>query len=120
MASSSAVKRALSGGAYGVGIEIAQTSTAGTTIHTAVNSTADGSYDEIWLWAQNNHSADVQITIEFSGADHAQNIIVTLPYRSGLMPILPGFILQNALTVKCFAAVADVVTVFGFVNRITD
>jgi len=115
-----AVKRCLSGGAYGVGIEITQTSTAGNTIHTAPASTTAGTVDEIWLWAQNNHTADVVLTIEMSGADHAQNIIVTIPFKSGLVPVVPGFILQNALTVKAFAATTAVITIFGFVNSITD
>jgi hypothetical protein len=115
-----AKKRCLSGGAYGVGIEITQTATAGNTIHTAVNSTTDGTVDEIWLYAQNNHTADVVLTIEFSGADHAQNIIVTIPFKSGLVPVIPGLPLQNALTVKAFAATTAVITLFGFVNQITD
>lgn len=115
-----ATKRCLSGVAYGVGIEITQTSTAGNTIHTAVNSTTAGTVDEIWLWATNNHTADVLLTIEMSGADHAQNIQVTIPYRCGLIPVVPGFILQNALTVKAFAATTAVITIFGYVNSITD
>lgn len=115
-----ALKRCLSGASYGAGIEITQTATAGNTIHTAVNSTTAGTVDEIWLWAMNNHTADVLLTIEFSGADHAQNIQVTIPYKSGLFPILPGLILQNALTVKAFAATTAVITIVGFVNSITD
>jgi len=47
------LKRELSGGADGVPIKVVATATAGTTIHTATSETADGSYDEIWLYAVN-------------------------------------------------------------------
>ena len=115
-----AVKRKLSGSTDGMGIKITQTATAGNTIHTAVAGTTDGTYDEIWLWAQNNHTADVELTIEFGSADTENNIKVTVPYKDGLYTIVPGLILQNSKTVKAFASVANVITVHGYVNSITD
>ena len=33
---------------------------------------------------------------------------------------MPGFILQNGMVVKAFASVANVITLNGFVNAITD
>lgn len=116
----SAVKRKLSESDDGEGIKIAQTATAGTAIHTAVAGTTAGTYDEIWLWAQNNHTADVVLTVEFGSADTENNIIVTIPTKSGLVPVVPGLLLQNGSTVKAFAASANVITVHGFVNSITD
>jgi len=116
-----AVKRKLSGSAAGnTGIEITQTSTPGDLIHTAVAGTTAGVFDEIWLWAQNNHTGNVILTIEFGSHDHAQNIIVTIPTKGGLVPVAPGLILQNTLDVNAFAATANVITLFGFVNAITD
>lgn len=115
------VKRKLSGSTDGKAIKITQTATAGDTIHTAVSGTTDGSYDEIWLWAYNGHSADVVLTIEFGGAIVPdQNIVLTVPYKSGLIPVVPGLILQNEMVVKAFAGTANVITLIGFVNRITD
>ena len=116
-----AVKRKLSGSTDGKAIKVVQTATAGDTIHTAVAGTTAGTYDEIWLWAYNGHSANVVLTIEFGGADVPdQNIVVTVPYKTGLIPIVPGLILQNAMVVKAFASIANVVTIIGFVNAITD
>ena len=120
MASSSAVKRKLSGSTDGYGIEITQTSTAGNTIHQTVAGTAAGTFHEIWLWAQNNHTADVVLTIEYGDVDHAQNITVTIPSKAGLVPVVPGLILQNGLYVKAFAATTAVIALLGFVNSITD
>jgi hypothetical protein len=119
--SSTALKRALSGATTGIGIPLTTTSTAGDLIHTAVAGTTAGTYDEIWLWAQNNHTADVVLTIEY-GAGHTANgnIVVTVPYKAGLVPIVPGLLLHNTLDVNAFASVDDVITIYGFVNSITD
>lgn len=116
-----AVKRKLSGSTDGKAIKITRTATAGDTIHTAVAGTTAGTYDEIWLWAYNGHTADVVLTIEFGGATVPdQNIVATIPYKSGLVPVVPGLILQNEMVVKAFAGTANVVTITGFVNAITD
>ena len=119
--SSSAVKRLLSGSTDGKAIKVSATSTPGTTIHTAVSGTTAGTYDEVWLWAYNHHTANVDLTIEFGGTSSPDNVVVvSVPYRQGLVPIIPGFLLQNGAAVKAFAATADVVTIIGFVNAITD
>lgn len=115
------VKRKLSGSTDGLAIKITQTATAGDTIHTAVAGTTAGTFDEIWLWAYNGHTADVSLTIEFGGATVPdQNIVVTIPYKAGAVPVIPGWILQNEKVVKAFASVANVITITGFVNSITD
>ena len=115
------VKRKLSESTDGKAIKIAATSTAGTAIHTAVAGTTAGTFDEIWLWAFNSHTADVVLTIEFGGADAPdQNIVVNIPHKAGLVPVVPGFILQNEATVKAFAGTTNVITITGFVNAITD
>jgi len=114
-------KRKLTGSTDGKAIKVVATATAGTTIHTAVAGTTEGTFDEIWLWAYNGHSAVVTLTIEFGGATVPdQNIVVTLASKSGLVPITPGLILQNGMVVKSFASVANVITLSGFVNSISD
>jgi len=116
-----AVKRKLSGSTDGMPILVVQTATPGTTIHTAVAGTTDGTYDETWLWAYNGHTADVVLTLEYGGATVPdQNLVATIPFKSGLIPLTPGPILQNGLVIKAFASVANVVTIWGFVNRMTD
>jgi hypothetical protein len=120
MASSVATKRKLTGSTDGLGIKLTQTATAGDLIHTAVAGTTTGTYDEVWLWAQNNHTADVVLTLEFGSHTTDYNIIVTIPYKAGLIPVVPGFVLQNGLDINAFAATANVVILYGFVNAITD
>jgi hypothetical protein len=80
--------------------------------------------DEVWLWLYNAHTADVLTTIEFGGATAPnQNIVLTVPFKSGLVMAVPGLPLLGsgaaALTVKVFAATTNVITVSGYVNRIT-
>ena len=57
----SAKKTILTGSTDGKLIKVVATSTAGTTIHTAEASNKD----EVHLYAYNNHTADVKLTIEF-------------------------------------------------------
>lgn len=114
-------KRKLSGSTDGKQIKVVQTATAGTTIHTAVSGTTAGTFDEIWLYAQNNHTSAVQLTIEFGGTSSPDDlIIVTLASKSGLVPILPGLILQNGAVVRAFAGTANVICISGWVNTMTD
>ena len=116
-----AYKRKLSGSTDGKAIKVVQTATAGDTIHTAVAGTTAGTFDEIWLWAYNGHTADVVLTLEWGGATVPdQNIVVTIPFKAGLVPVTPGLILQNGMVVKAFAGTANVITIIGFINAITD
>lgn len=108
----------LSGCTQGKGIKIVPTSTAGTTIHTAVSGTSD--LDEIWLWAYNGHTADVVLTVEWGEATVPEgNIIITIPFKAGRWSVVEGRLLQNSLVVKAFAATANVIIIDGYVNRIT-
>lgn len=115
-----AVKRKLSASTSGLPILVAASATPGTTIHTAVDSAVAGTFDEIWLYAMNTSTSVVVFTLEYGGTDTVNKIVVQLPAQSGLIPILPGLILQGACIVRAFAATADVITVHGFVNSITD
>lgn len=118
MAQAQFTKVQLSGGANGRAILVAATSTPGTTVHTATSTS--GALDEVWLWAQNTDTTDRKLTIELGGTTSPNDLIeLTIPAESGLVPVVPGFPLDGGVVVKAFAASANVVTVNGFVNRIT-
>lgn len=111
-------KRVLSGSTNGRMIKVVATSSAGTTIHTAVTGTDD--FDEVWLWAVNSDTTDRKLTIEFGGTTSPDDLVeVTIRAEAGLVLIVPGWPLQNGLVVRAFAAAANVVSIGGFVNRIT-
>jgi|SRR6185369_4076318 len=118
---SQALKRHLSGSTDGLPIKVVAVTTLGTTIHTAPAGAVDGSYDEVYLYAYNGHTTTVTLTIEYGGATVPdQNITITLAAKSGLTLIIPGLVIRNSKVVTAFASVANVITLSGFVNRITD
>ena len=118
MATQAFTKALLSGSTNGKGIKVTGTSTAGTvTLHTAVSGTS--SMDEIWLYCRNNHTVPVTVTLEWGSSSTDDNIIWTsLPIKTGRILLVDGALLQNSLTVKAFASVANVTFIEGFVNQI--
>jgi len=105
----------------GLAIKVAATATAGTAIHTA-SSTAT-TIDEIWLYAVNTSASNVKLTIEWGEATAPDgHIELTVTAESGLVLVVPGFVLQGNATpkvVRAFAATANVISIHGYVNRIT-
>ena len=111
-------KQKLSSSTDGRGIKVAATSSAGTAIHTAVAGTND--WDEVYLYAVNAHTTDVTVTIEWGGTTDPDDLIeFTISNSSGLFIMAPGLLIQNGLGIAAFASIANVITIFGFVNRIT-
>lgn len=107
----------LSGSTDGRNVLVVATATLGTTIHTAVTGTTN--MDEIYLWAFNDHSAGVLLTIEWGGAvTPGDTVRYTVPNDDGYHLIVPGIRMQNGLVVTAFAATASVVTIGGNVNRL--
>lgn len=108
-------KIVLSGVADGIPLSLANTSTPGDTVHTAHNTAKD----EIWLWADNIHTADVEVTVEHGDATANLNSKVTVPKNEGSYLIVPGLILTNSKVLNIFAGTTAVINVRGYVNRIT-
>jgi len=111
-------KNLLSGSTNGKAILVAATATAGTLIHTAVAGTSD--LDEVWIYAQNTSTASVTLDIEWGGVTAPNDLIeLTVLPEAGLVTVIPGLLLQNGLVIRAFAGTANVITIHGFVNRIT-
>ncbi len=102
-------------------VKVAATATAGTTIHTCANVAT--TVDEVWLYAVNSDTTDRKLTIEFGGVNSPDDLIEqTITAESGLILVVAGLVLQgNAtpLVVRAFAATANVISIGGYVNRIT-
>lgn len=115
-------KEILSGSIQGRNIKVAATASPGTLIHTTgIESTVT---DEIWVYAYNGHTASVVLTIQQGGTGTPDDdITVPIPAKSGLMLVVPGLVLKGTGTVgsevRAYAGTADVVTVTGYVNRIS-
>ena len=107
----------LSGSTNGKGILVAATATPGTLIHTAGAGTTN--FDEVWIYCQNTSTSSVALDIEYGGTATADLIEITIPGESGLVLVVPGFFLNNALVVRAFAATTNVITIHGYINRVT-
>lgn len=113
-------KQYLTGGAAdGTGIKLAVDSGTYTTIHTS--SGISSHIDEVWLYASNTDATDRKVSLQFGGTTDPDDIIeVTVGAEAGLVLLVPGLVLKGgSLVLKGAAAVADKVTVFGYVNRIS-
>jgi hypothetical protein len=109
-------KAILSGSTNGKAIKVAATASTGTTIHT----TGATALDEIWLYAYNSSSSAVVLTIQYGGTTAVDNDIkLSIPATSGLTLVIPGLILTGTSTVAAYAGTTNVVTVSGYVNRIS-
>ena len=113
-------KLALSGSTDGRMIKVAQTATAGTTIHTG--STTATTFDEIWLYAVNSSTSSVKLTIEWGGVSSPDDLIeLSISAESGLVLVSAGLVIKGNATpllVRAFAATANVINIAGYVNRI--
>ena len=105
----------------GLGILVAATATAGTAIHTG--SATATTIDEVWLYAYNNHSSSILLTIEYGGVTAPKDVIKqTLTAQNGLVLVVAGLLVQGNATpkvIRAFAATANQISIFGYVNRIT-
>lgn len=115
-------KTALSGSTQGKAIKVVATASTGTTIH--ATGTSSSIIDEVWLYAYNSSTGNVLLTIQYGGTTTVDNDIkITLPSQSGLTLIVPGLMLTGtgaaANTVYAYADTTNVITISGYVNRIS-
>lgn len=119
-------RRPLSGSTDGRPIKIAATGSPGTTIHTAVAGSTTGgpgtTGDEIWLWVANSSGAAATLTVQWGGTTSPDDQIVTaysIAANSGPIAIASGLYLRNGLVVKAYSGTANVLIMYGYVNRLT-
>jgi hypothetical protein len=115
-------KVALSGSTQGKAIKVVATASSGTTIH--ATGTSSSIIDEIWLYAYNSSTGPIALTIQFGGTTAVDNDIkIDIPPASGLTLVVPGLMLTGtgaaANTIRAYAATANVLTLSGYVNRIS-
>lgn len=110
-------KFALSASTNGKSITVATDASEGTTIHTAVDNETD--WDELWLYAMNNTTENVLLTVQWGGTETSDSLQVTIGPQNGLYLVVPGLVLQNEAVVRAFAGSANVIRIYGYVNRIS-
>ena len=105
-------------------ILVAATATPGTLIHTTGSGVSTVVYDRLFIDACNLDTVDRALTIEFGGMTAPDDTItVTIPPKSGLVIVVDGDLLagdgSSGLNVRAFCPTTNVVTVGGFVMRVT-
>ena len=115
-------KLLLSSSSLGAPTTVVATASTGTTIH--ATGTSSTTIDEVWLYATNTSGSAVNLTVQYGGTGAVQNAItLSIPATSGLTLVVPGLILTGtgsaASTIYAYAGTASVVTISGYVNRIS-
>ena len=116
-----ATKIKLSGSTDGKGIKVTTASPldgSDTTIHTGVSGTTD--YDLVTLFAVNTDSVDRELFIGWGGTTDPDDLIkLDILAASGLILVVADMYLRNSLIVKAACATANVLVIWGYVNRIS-
>ncbi len=114
-------KKAFSASTNGKRIKVTATSSPGTTIHTVT--TTVGTVEDIYLDMVNNHTAAVDVHVEFGGTTDPDDVVhyYGVPAKTamaGAIPLHRGSLIGAASppVVKVWASVANVITIGGDVN----
>ena len=108
-------KRVLSGSTNGQPISVTAVGATGNIVHTTASQT-----DEIWLWAMNTATYTARLTVEWGGTATTNSIAYDIPAAgAGPVQIVPGWSLTATLVARVYATVASVLTINGYVNRIS-
>ena len=118
-------KRFLGGSSYGRGLIVSATQGATlNTVHTCTTSST-ATIDEVYLYAQNNWSAGVELVLEWGGS---QTITCMVPSREGPTLVIPGMLFAGSgtdvtinawlnTTASLVTSGSGLFTVHGWVNR---
>jgi hypothetical protein len=112
-------KALLSQSTNGRQIKVSATGSVGTDIHQAGAGINASAIDEIWIYATNIGTSQVALTVQMGSTGSYDNIVSTIPSRSGLTLLIPGLTITNSDYIRAYAATADVILLSGYVNRIT-
>ena len=112
-------RQLLSASTNGKAIKVVATASTGTTIHTAVSGTT--SWDQVWVWASApTATAAINLTLEWGGTTSPDNLtVIPIPPAFGQVLVVPGWLLNNSLVFTAFAGSANLITLTGYVDRIT-
>lgn len=105
-------------------VVIATEASAADCFHIA----SQNSLDEVWLYAHNYDSADVQLTLMLGltgdlpstiNTDSYKGVDITIPFKSGRALILDGVLFTYGVSGYAYSTASGSITLDGFVNRIT-
>lgn len=112
-------KNILSGSTNGRPIAITVAAATGTIIHTSQSSTSSGIVDEVYVWAINTSTSNLQLIIEHGNTSTDDLIYFTVPPQDGPYLVVPGLPLNGGLICRGRATATNTgLKVIGYVNRV--
>lgn len=105
----------------GRGIQVGQTESPGTLVHTG--SSDLNVMDNVWIYAANNSEQSIPVTIQYGGSDAQDRITGDIEPQAGLVLMAPGLVLQGDETpkeIRVFADEENDITIHGYVDRIEE
>ena len=108
-------KTNLSGSTNGRPISVTSVAVTGATIHTTASQT-----DEVWLWGMSTATQSLRFVIEWGGTATGDTVNYDIPAAgAGPTLLVPGWLLTASLVVRGYATQASIISVAGYVNRIS-
>ena len=96
----------------------ATTSGSGVNLHTALSGTS--SLDEVYIYGYNDATSSILLSLNWGSVSESVSVCRALiSPQVGRTLVIDGKLIQNGLTIKAYASVANFITVDGFVNRIS-
>ena len=92
-----------------------------TTIHSGVSgagANVTGEMDEVYLYAYNSHSGDLELTVQWGGGLMADEMKTTIPFWAGRYLIIDGKLAMSGIQIEAYAESGNLINLDGYVNRI--
>lgn len=109
-------KKLLTESEYGEPIGIAESSSPGTLLHTAIDGYIDY-IDEVWLYGSNISNGDAVVTLEFGETASSTKINNTVSANS-YKQLVPGIPLRGGAEIRAYTDAPNDINIFGWVNEI--
>ena len=105
-------KRNLSASTQNTGVVVTSTASTGQAVHTAATDP-----DQMFLWAYNSDSSDVDLTLAFGGTTSNNLLVITIP-AGQTYQVLEGQRLGPTLNLRAWAGTTGVINLIGYANSI--
>ena len=96
-----------------------------TTLHSGVSgagAAVSGEMDEVYLYAYNSHSGDIELTVQWGGTGQTDEMKTTIPYKAGRYLIVDGKLASSGIQVQAYTnwtgSATNGINIDGYVNRI--
>lgn len=96
---------------------VIKAATPGTPIHSAIGGASQ--YDLVTLFACNNSSANMVVTLEVGGVADVNLKKITIPGHAGDVTLLDRKYMGSSINIAGICANSSIITIDGWVDRVT-